>query len=243
MASPTSSSLSGSSSPPPSTIVVRSISPAPRPPQARTSHSHTSRLTSEDEHKGRLGPDESAPLAPCRSPRNTHVSTAGLFPIGTDRKSHSSRPKVRSIYSSNDSGSPISVSPSHRVTTSKFSPHAGFQAHQSHHEFSAAEFTNRRLLNRPQIQVPRLSSVSSALSPLPLASLLPPATPPPRFPSKQRRSLSQHCSSSLESPQVLFPASGPPTPSPCTRPLSTRYVLISVPIIACLWPVAASRVD
>ena len=228
MASLTSSSFSGPSSPAFSVIADRTQIQGPRSP--RGYNQKTSHLTSEDKSKVRqlrLGQSpctshERGTLAPCRvSPRTGRVSTAG--PSG--RKSRSPRAKVRSNISADDSGSPTSASPSRETpVTSKFSPHAGFQAHHGHHESSAAEHTNRRLFCGQQIQVARSSPGSPALSPLALplhsqshTSL---ASPSPRVPSRQRRSL--HGASTTEPPPVRFPTSGPSTPPFRARPLSSR---------------------
>lgn len=238
-----SSSFSGPSSPVFASVVpqtARGHSRGPRSLRAGSSYQHSSHPGGENGSRTRYFDQREGPHSPDRitsrkSPRAAVVSNAGLFPIQTDRKSHSTRPKVRS-NSPSDSGSPTS-SPSRKAlgsagVTSTFSQRAGFQAHQRHHEPTAAEYTNRRLLLGQQIQVARSSPARSAL-PLPLSSFSPPSTPPPRRSPQHRRAALASPPDSLPSPlstpasqRVRFPTSGLSTPPSSARSRSSRYVTL-----------------
>lgn len=236
MASYSSSSFSGPSSPvSPSPVAqtVRKQLSGPRSPRAYTGYQPSSNTRRENGSKVRCSdpgsvrclPDRTGTsAAPRKYPRGVAAaSMSGLFPIQTGRESRSGRMRRKSA---DDSGSPSSTppreAPGRAGVISKFSQDSSFQAHQPQHESSsAAEHTNRRL-QQGRLQVARPLQPASPLLPLPLpAYLSSPATPLPRRPSHHRRA-APSVAHSLDDRRVHFSSSGSLTPQTSPRPQSVR---------------------
>ena len=236
MTSYSSSSFSGPSSPISPSVIARTdrkCPSGPRSPRSEARYQLSSNTRRENGSKVRCLdpprepslPDRMGSLAgPRKSPRPAGVSMTGLFPTQTVRESRSS--KVRRKCA-DDSGSPSSTPPREaRAMPSNLSqqPSLAFQAHHRHHEPTAAEYTNRRLLHG-QLQVPTSPGLVSPALPLALSSRSSSlSSPPPRRPLRRAAVASSPLAYSLDERRVRFPAtpSGSSTPKSSLRPRSVR---------------------